>query len=155
LSSPQLGSSPLGGSGRRAARRRFRLLTGGGRTALARQQTLRASIDWSYELLTETERCPAWATVDLVRGWTIEAAEAVCSGDGIESEAILEVLAHLVDKSLVTMIDVGSAARYSMLETIRGTLARSWSRRVKLRPSINDTSIFFHYASDVPLGHFP
>jgi predicted ATPase/DNA-binding CsgD family transcriptional regulator len=131
---------------------RFRLLTGGGRTALARQQTLRASIDWSYDLLTETERVLLGRLSTFVRGWTIEAAEAVCSGDGIESEAILEVLAHLVDKSLVMMADSGATARYSMLETIREYA------REKLVDSGEATALrqrhfehFFHYASDVPL----
>jgi predicted ATPase/DNA-binding CsgD family transcriptional regulator len=98
---------------------RFRLLTGGGRTAVARQQTLRALIDWSYDLLTEPERVLLRRLPTFVRGWTLDAAEAICSGDGIEPEAILELLAHLVDKSLVAMTDSGGSARYSMLETIR------------------------------------
>src|SRR6202022_4876053 len=76
-------------------------------------------IDWSYDLLTETERVVLRRLSTFVRGWTLEAAEAICSGNGIESEAILELLAHLVDKSLVVMMDSGGAARYSMLETIR------------------------------------
>jgi predicted ATPase/DNA-binding CsgD family transcriptional regulator len=98
---------------------RFRLLTGGGRTVVARQQTLRALIDWSYDLLTEAERVLLRRLSTFVRGWTLDAAEAISSGDGIEPEAILELLAHLVDKSLVAMTDSGGAARYSMLETIR------------------------------------
>src|SRR6202022_325161 len=79
---------------------RFRLLTGGGRTAVARQQTLRALIDWSYDLLSEPERVLLRRLSIFVRGWTIEAAEAVCSGGGSEREAILELLAPLVDTSL-------------------------------------------------------
>jgi predicted ATPase/DNA-binding CsgD family transcriptional regulator len=131
---------------------RFRLLTGGGRTVVARQHTLRALIDWSYDLLTETERVLLRRLSTFVRGWTIEAAEAVCSGDGIESEAILEVLAHLVDKSLVTMIDVGNAARYSMLETIR-EYAREKLVASGEAPALRQRHFeyFFHYASDVPL----
>ncbi|HVS49039.1 MAG TPA: tetratricopeptide repeat protein [Candidatus Dormibacteraeota bacterium] len=98
---------------------RFRLLTGGGRTAVARQQTLRALIDWSYDLLTEPERVLLRRLSIFVRGWTFEAAEAVCAGEGIEREAILELHAALVDKSLVVMLDRGGVARYAMLETIR------------------------------------
>ncbi|HEY4846077.1 MAG TPA: tetratricopeptide repeat protein, partial [Candidatus Dormibacteraeota bacterium] len=98
---------------------RFRLLTGGGRTVVARQQTLRALIDWSYDLLSEPERVLLRRLSIFVRGWSLEAAEAVCSGDGIAREAILELLAHLVDKSLVLMQDRRGIARYGMLETIR------------------------------------
>jgi predicted ATPase len=98
---------------------RFRLLTGGGRNAVARQQTLRGLIDWSYDLLSEPERLLLRRLSIFVGGSTLEAAEAVCGGDGIESEAILELLAHLVDKSLVVMQESGGAARYAMLETIR------------------------------------
>ena len=131
---------------------RFRLLTGGGRTVVARQQTLRALIDWSYDLLTDTERLLLRRLSIFVRGWTLEAVEAICSGDGIEPEAILELLAHLVDKSLVMMTDSGGTARYSMLETIREYA------REKLVDSGEATALrqrhfehFFHYASDVPL----
>src|ERR1700674_1031620 len=131
---------------------RFRLLTGGGRTVVARQQTLRALIDWSYDLLTDTERLLLRRLSIFVRGWTLEAVEAICSEDGIEPEAILELLAHLVDKSLVMMTDSGGTARYSMLETIREYA------REKLVDSGEATALrqrhfehFFHYASDVPL----
>lgn len=98
---------------------RFRLLTGGGRTVVARQQTLRALIDWSYDLLGEAERLLLRRLSVFVRGWRLEAAEAVCAGDGIEREAILDLLAHLVDKSLVVKRDRGGVARYTMLETVR------------------------------------
>jgi predicted ATPase/class 3 adenylate cyclase len=98
---------------------RFRLLTGGGRTVVARQQTLRALIDWSYDLLSDPERLLLRRLAVFVRGWTLEAAETVCAGDGLAREAVLDLLAHLVDKSLVSMQDRGGAARYSMLETVR------------------------------------
>jgi predicted ATPase/DNA-binding CsgD family transcriptional regulator len=130
----------------------FRLLTGGGRTVVARQQTLRALIDWSYDLLTDAERLLLRRLSIFVRGWTVEAAEAICSGEGIEPEAVLELLAHIVDKSLVTMTDSGGAARYGMLETIREYA------REKLVDSGEATALrqrhfeyFFHYATDVPL----
>ena len=108
---------------------RFRLLTGGSRTALPRQQTLRATIDWSYGLLSEPERVLLRRLSVFAGGWTPEAAEAVCSGGGIEEYEVLDSLMHLVDKSLVTFeqADAGGAGgatqegegRYRLLETIR------------------------------------
>lgn len=98
---------------------RFRLLTGGGRTVVARQQTLRALIDWSYELLDGPERILLRRLSVFVGGGTLEAAEAVCAGEGVRREEIFDHLAHLVDKSLVAMHEHRGAARYSMLETIR------------------------------------
>ena len=98
---------------------RFRLLTGGSRTALPRQQTLRALIDWSYQLLSEQERLLFRRLAVFVGGWTLEAAEAVCGFGGIESVDILDFLSHLVDKSLVIVENVGKESRYRRLETIR------------------------------------
>jgi predicted ATPase len=93
---------------------RFRLLTGGSRTALPRQQTLRALIDWSYDLLSEPERLLLRRLSVFVGGWTFEAADAVCS-----DLDVLTLLEQLVNKSLVVMEEVQGQARYSMLETIR------------------------------------
>ncbi len=100
---------------------RFRLLTGGSRTALPRQQTLRGAIDWSYSLLTEAERTLLRRLSVFVGGWTLEACEAVCVGADIEVADILDLLTRLVDKSLVvTQADEnGVSERYRMLETIR------------------------------------
>ena len=99
---------------------RFRLLTGGSRTALPRQQTLRALIDWSYDLLPEAERMLLRRLSVFVDGWTYEAAEAVCAGDGIETFDVLDLLTRLVDKSLVVVDESDEAnARYRLLETIR------------------------------------
>jgi len=98
----------------------FRFLTGGSRTALPRQQTLRATIDWSYNLLSELERRLLCRLSVFAGGWTLEAAEAVCVGEGIESYEILDLLTQLVNKSLVTAErEQGEEARYRMLETIR------------------------------------
>jgi predicted ATPase/class 3 adenylate cyclase len=97
----------------------FRLLTGGSRTALPRQQTLRALIDWSYNLLTEAERTLLRRLSVFAGGWTLEAAEAVCPGDGIEGWEVLDLLTQLVDKSLVVYLEQGSGARYRLLETVR------------------------------------
>ncbi len=98
---------------------RFRLLTGGSRTALPRQQTLRALIDWSDGLLSEPERALLRRLSVFAGGWTLDAAEAVCASDGIESFDVLDLLTHLVDKSLVVMDERDGETRYRMLETIR------------------------------------
>ena len=99
---------------------RFRLLTGGSRTALPRQQTLRALIDWSYDLLSITERSLLVRLSIFAGGWTLEAAEKVCGDDQLPDFDILDLLMQLVNKSLVVVdADNGSETRYRMLETIR------------------------------------
>jgi predicted ATPase/class 3 adenylate cyclase len=98
---------------------RFRLLTGGGRTAVQRQRTLRGALDWSYDLLSEKERALMRRLAVFAGTWTLEAAEAVCSGDGVERSEILDLLAQLVSKSLVLMNTQDGQARYRMLETVR------------------------------------
>ncbi|MBI1742495.1 tetratricopeptide repeat protein [Candidatus Acetothermia bacterium] len=97
----------------------FRLLTGGSRTALPRQQTLRAAIDWSYELLTEKERVLLRRLSVFVGGWTLDAAEYVCSAEGIKKFEVLDLLTHSVDKSLVLVQGQNGESRYKMLETVR------------------------------------
>ena len=101
---------------------RFHLLTGGSRTALPRQQTLRAMIDWSYSLLNDQERTLFRRLAVFVGGWTLEAAESVCPDvepGGILPHDILDLLTRLVDKSLVTTEEVMGETRYHRLETIR------------------------------------
>jgi predicted ATPase/class 3 adenylate cyclase len=98
---------------------RFRLLTGGSRTAPSRQQTLRALIDWSYNLLSEAERRLLRRLSVFSGGWTLEAADAVCAGDGIEVWEVLDLLSRLVEKSLVVYEDKEGEARYHLLETVR------------------------------------
>jgi non-specific serine/threonine protein kinase len=99
---------------------RFRLLTGGSRTALPRQQTLRAAIDWSYDLLADDERRVLCRLSAFVGGWTLEAAEAVCAGDGVEDYQMLDTLDSLLNKSMISAdLEQGPEARYHMLETIR------------------------------------
>jgi predicted ATPase/serine/threonine protein kinase len=100
---------------------RFRLLTGGSRRAVRRQQTLRATIDWSYDLLTAEERALLRRLSVFAGGWTLEAAEAVACGPARPrtTPEILDLLTHLVDKSLVTTEAMGGRMRYRMLETIR------------------------------------
>ncbi|HEY1297130.1 MAG TPA: helix-turn-helix domain-containing protein, partial [Chloroflexota bacterium] len=80
---------------------RFQLLTGGNRAALPRQQTLEAAIDWSYALLTESERKLFTRLAVFAVDWDLEAAEVVCAGDGISRDQVVGLLLHLIDKSLV------------------------------------------------------
>ncbi len=80
---------------------RFGLLTTGSRTALPRQQTLRATIDWSHELLSNPERVLLRRLSVFSGGWTLEAAEAVCAGGEVERPHVLDLLTHLADKSLL------------------------------------------------------
>ena len=99
---------------------RFSLLTAGSRTAIPRHQTLRATIDWSHELLTESERILLRRLSVFAGGFTLDAAESVCS-EGMRRSEILDLLGRLVDKSLV-IVDEASATgrtRYRLLETIR------------------------------------
>jgi predicted ATPase/class 3 adenylate cyclase/DNA-binding CsgD family transcriptional regulator len=98
---------------------RFRLLTGGARGALPRQQTLRASVDWSHELLDEPERVLLRRLGVFRGGWTLDAAEAVCAGDGLDRLALLDLLSSLVDKSLVDVDEDAPAVRFKFLETVR------------------------------------
>ena len=99
---------------------RFQLLTSGGRTSLPRHQTLAALIDWSHDLLAESERILLGRLSVFAGGWTLEAAESVCVGDGIEQSRVLDLLTQLVNKSLVIAErEQGKEARYGMLETIR------------------------------------
>jgi predicted ATPase/DNA-binding CsgD family transcriptional regulator len=98
---------------------RFRLLIGGDRMALPRQQTLRATMDWSYQLLSESERVLLRRLSVFAGGFSLEAAEAVSVGSVIESPRILDMLLQLVDKSLIVADDRGDEARYRMLETVR------------------------------------
>jgi len=98
---------------------RFRLLTTGGRTVASRHQTLKAAMDWSYELLSEHERMLLRRLSAFAGGWTLEAAEAVCAGDGLEGEEVLDLLSHLVDRSLVLVQELNGESRYRLLETVR------------------------------------
>ena len=95
---------------------RFRLLKGGSRTALPRQQTLRATIEWSYDLLREKERILFKRLSVFIGGWSLDAAEAICAGEGIEEYEVLDLLISLVDKSLVLAEEVSSVEATSSEE---------------------------------------
>ena len=98
---------------------RFRLLTGGERTAVERHQTLRAAVDWSYDLLGPAERQLFDRLGVFTGGFDLEAAETVCSADGIEESEVFELLAGLVARSLVVADAERTETRYRLLETIR------------------------------------
>src|SRR6202034_30557 len=98
---------------------RFRLLTGGARTAVRRQQTLRASVDWSHALLTEPERVLFRRLAAFMGGFDLVGAQSVCGGGDVERYQVLDQLALLVDKSLVVADKSGSRTRYRLLETMR------------------------------------
>ena len=98
---------------------RFRVLTAGVRTALPRQQTLRASIDWSFSLCTEDEQA-LWTRASIFAGgFELEAAEEVCSGGGLDRDAVLDLLTRLVDKSVIIRDRHGPHTRYRILESVR------------------------------------
>ncbi len=98
---------------------RFRLLTTGARTVLPRQQTLRATVDWSYDLLPAEEQILLGRLSVFAGGWTLEAAEDICGGDGVEKAQVVDLLGHLVTKSLAVVQEQSSEARFGMLETVR------------------------------------
>ncbi len=98
---------------------RFRLLTGGARTAVRRQQTLRASVDWSHALLTEPERVLFRRLAAFLGGFDLDGAQSVCGGGDVERYQVLDQLALLVDKSLVVADGSGGRTRYRLLETVR------------------------------------
>jgi non-specific serine/threonine protein kinase len=97
----------------------FKLLTGGSRTALERHQTLRATLDWSYELLSPPEQSLYRRLAVFVGGWTLALAESTCSGEGLDESEIIDQLMHLVDRSLVMVENEGDEPRYRFLEPVR------------------------------------
>ena len=98
---------------------RFELLTGGSKTVLPRQQTLRAAMEWSYDLLSVPERRLLQRASVFAGGWTLEAARKVCSDARLAAKGMLDVLTGLVDKSLVVSDEREGRSRYRMLETVR------------------------------------
>ena len=97
----------------------LRLLTGGSRLVMPRQQTLEASIAWSYELLASSERTLLRRLSVFAGGWDLESAESICSDESLPAMDVLDALEHLIDQSLVRVDETGSVARYRLLETVR------------------------------------
>ena len=98
---------------------RFNLLTGGNKSLLPRQQTLKALIDWSYDFLPEKEKLLLQKFSVFSGGWTLEASEVICADDDIDEFEILDLLSNLSDKSLVKTTENEEGHRYYLLETIR------------------------------------
>ncbi len=107
---------------------RFKLLTGGSRAALERQQTLRALVSWSYDLLQEREQMLLDRLSVFTGGFDLSAAEAVCGAEPITPDEVVDLLSSLVEKSLVMVEHEDGASRYGLLETIR-EFAREYSTR--------------------------
>jgi predicted ATPase/DNA-binding SARP family transcriptional activator/DNA-binding CsgD family transcriptional regulator len=103
----------------RRLERSFAVLASGRRGAAAHHQTLRAAIDWSFQLLTEPEQALLARLAVFAGGATLQAAEAVCRGEGIDPDAVFGLLASLVARSLVVAEEHGPQSRYRLLETIR------------------------------------
>src|ERR687898_668802 len=97
----------------------FKLLAAGSRTAMPRQRTLHATMDWSHQLLSQKERVLFRRLSVFAGGFTLEAAESICAGEELQRDEVLELLSHLVDKSLVIMWEDRTGTRYRLLETIR------------------------------------
>lgn len=115
---------------------RFRLLTGGGYDLSRRQQTLRAALDWSYDLLDDGERVLARRLGVFVNGFTLEGAVAVGSGEDMDDADVFDGLASLVDKSLVLADDQGALRRYRMLESTRAYLCEKLEAAGELAGSL-------------------
>ncbi len=98
---------------------RFRLLAGGSRTASPRHRTLRSLVDWSHALLSEPEQVLFRRLAVFAGGWTVEAAEAVCAGDGVAADDVRDLLLQLVARSLVLADERAGRTRYRLLETLR------------------------------------
>jgi predicted ATPase len=120
---------------------RFALLTGGARTALPRQRTLEATVAWSYDLLGERQRRLFDLLSVFAGGWTLDAAEDVCSAAGIETRHVAGDLAALVDKSLVAHDALpGGRTRYRLLETLR-QYGRERLRETGEAPAVRDAHL--------------
>ena len=98
---------------------RFAVLTGGSRTALPRHRTLRSLVDWSHDLLGDAEKAVLRRASVFAGGWTLEAAERVCSGDGVDRTEMLDLLTSLADKNLAVAETHTDDTRFGMLETVR------------------------------------
>src|SRR5208283_5203317 len=117
---------------------RFKLLTGGSRTALERQQTLHALVNWSYDLLQESEQIVLDRLSVFAGGFDLEAAEAVCGADPIAPEDVLELVSSLVEKSLVMVAQEIDGSRYGLLETIREFARAHLSKRYDMLGTIRE-----------------
>jgi tetratricopeptide (TPR) repeat protein len=132
---------------------RFRLLTGGARTALPRHQTLLAAMDWSYQLLAEAERAVLRRLSAFPAGFSLDAAEAVGSAAGaVRAGEVLDILRHLVDKSLVVVEDRRNDVRYRLLETVRQYAAERLGEAGEVEATRRRHRDFFLALADSPVA---
>ena len=133
---------------------RFRLLTGGSRAALPRQQTLAATLDWSYDLLMTAERLLFERLSVFSGGWSLEAAEAVCADTGLNGDEVLDLLAQLTHKSLVVVEETADGSeRFGMLETVRDYARQKLSMRGAVEISALRERHADFYAAEVERLH--
>jgi predicted ATPase/DNA-binding CsgD family transcriptional regulator len=131
---------------------RFRLLVGGDRAALPRLQTMRASIDWSYQLLSDAEKALLGRLSVFAGGWTLAAAKAVCADDALPEADILGLLGQLVEKSLVLVIRRrGQELRYHLLETVRQYAAGKFADTMDIK-SVRDRHLAY-FVSFIEKAH--
>ncbi|MEY2467614.1 MAG: hypothetical protein QOF21_312, partial [Actinomycetota bacterium] len=121
----------------------FRLLTGGSRAAMARQQTLRATVDWSYNLLDENEKTLFARLATFAGGWNLDAAVAVTAFGTLNDLEVIDVLGRLVARSLVVVEEQDGASRYRMLATIRQYALERLSDSDELEISRDRHAMFF------------
>jgi predicted ATPase/DNA-binding SARP family transcriptional activator len=133
---------------------RFRLLTTGNRAALPRHQTLRAAIDWSYDLLDVRERTLLARLAAFSGDFTLEAAEQVCSSRDLARDDVLDLVAELVEKSLVQMTEVDGTARYRLLETIRQYGVERLAERGETEAMRRQHAEFFFALAEEAEPHF-
>jgi len=117
---------------------RFKLLTGGSRVALERQQTLRALVSWSYDLLQEREQMLLDRLSVFAGGFDLSAAEAVCGAEPLEPDDVIDLLSSLVEKSLVMVEQGEGVSRYGLLETIREFAREHFSKRYDMLGTIRE-----------------
>jgi non-specific serine/threonine protein kinase len=135
----------------------FALLVGGSRSAPSRQQTMRATMDWSYGLLTLAERAVFRRLAVFVGGWTLEAAEDVCSDNTVSHNAVLAHITRLVDASLVQVEEREDRARYRLLEPVRQYAHMCLSASGELEAVRRQHAAFFlsyalHWETDANFG---
>ena len=117
---------------------RFKLLTGGSRVALERQQTLRALVSWSYDLLQEQEQMLLDRLSVFAGGFDLQAAEAVCSAEPLVADDVIDLLRSLVEKSLVMVDQDDGSSRYGLLETIREFAREHLTKRYDMQGTVRE-----------------
>jgi predicted ATPase/transcriptional regulator with XRE-family HTH domain len=145
LAAARVGSLPLAAIAARLEQS-LGVLTEGPRDAAPRQQTLRATLDWSWALLGEPEQLLLRRLAVFVGGWMVEAAEAVCGGRGLAGESTLGLLGSLVSKSLVELQESGGEGRYRLLETVRQYVAERLAASEQEAVQLRDTHLHYYAA---------